>query len=567
MKKILSLVLALCMVLTIGAAFADPSESAKDVKVTGLDNGDEVTFYNVVKWVGETSDNSDVTGWKATEAYASVLTKEVLTQVLLGTAVADTDPVKYANPTGITPELANALAKINTTGSDPVTADESGEATLANAEPGIYMALVKPVDVDTVYNPIFVSVDFNGANNQAASTYADSTAKKSTLTLKKTAANADDYNGDNGQTAAVGDVISYTVKATIPAYGAVYTNPYFAVKDTLVDLTLDTTSIKVDGDSSSSNWSVTQSSASGYTIEFAASYLKTIKTATEVTITYNATVATTAKKIINEESNDVMIEFSHDPSNENDHDVKKDTTQHYTFSIDAEGLSGYTTLEGEKGSEVVKIGKDANGDPINQTTEYSKITKENSWTGPLDGAQFGLWKNDKCEGEAFKTATTDAAGRMNFAGLDAGTYYLKEISAPAGFVTNSDIHTIVLTAEVDKVNVTEYWNGTGWVSSNNDAGTLKSATYETEILKSYSVKIDGVDVATYTFTNASTSNSNEIKWTTLDPVELPCQLVNTQGVELPHTGGIGTTIFYILGGLLVVGAAIILVARRKADEK
>lgn len=43
-------------------------------------------------------------------------------------------------------------------------------------------------------------------------------------------------------------------------------------------------------------------------------------------------------------------------------------------------------------------------------------------------------------------------------------------------------------------------------------------------------------------------------------------VVNNQGNELPETGGIGTTIFYILGGLLVVGAAVILVARRKAQD-
>ena len=41
---------------------------------------------------------------------------------------------------------------------------------------------------------------------------------------------------------------------------------------------------------------------------------------------------------------------------------------------------------------------------------------------------------------------------------------------------------------------------------------------------------------------------------------------NKSGAELPSTGGIGTTIFYVLGGLLVIGAAIILVARRKAHD-
>ena len=42
--------------------------------------------------------------------------------------------------------------------------------------------------------------------------------------------------------------------------------------------------------------------------------------------------------------------------------------------------------------------------------------------------------------------------------------------------------------------------------------------------------------------------------------------INNHGAELPSTGGIGTTIFYIVGGILLVGAAVILVARRKAHD-
>ena len=43
-------------------------------------------------------------------------------------------------------------------------------------------------------------------------------------------------------------------------------------------------------------------------------------------------------------------------------------------------------------------------------------------------------------------------------------------------------------------------------------------------------------------------------------------VVNMKGTELPSTGGIGTTIFYVIGGLLVIGAAIVLIARRKAHD-
>lgn len=41
------------------------------------------------------------------------------------------------------------------------------------------------------------------------------------------------------------------------------------------------------------------------------------------------------------------------------------------------------------------------------------------------------------------------------------------------------------------------------------------------------------------------------------------QVINNTGTEFPTTGGIGTTIFYIVGGILLVGAGVILVVRRR----
>ena len=41
---------------------------------------------------------------------------------------------------------------------------------------------------------------------------------------------------------------------------------------------------------------------------------------------------------------------------------------------------------------------------------------------------------------------------------------------------------------------------------------------------------------------------------------------NTAGTQLPSTGGIGTTIFYIAGAVLVLGAVAIIIARRKAEQ-
>ena len=45
------------------------------------------------------------------------------------------------------------------------------------------------------------------------------------------------------------------------------------------------------------------------------------------------------------------------------------------------------------------------------------------------------------------------------------------------------------------------------------------------------------------------------------------EILNKKGSLLPSTGGIGTTIFYIVGGILVVGAAILLVTKKRMSRE
>ena len=45
------------------------------------------------------------------------------------------------------------------------------------------------------------------------------------------------------------------------------------------------------------------------------------------------------------------------------------------------------------------------------------------------------------------------------------------------------------------------------------------------------------------------------------------EIENNQGSLLPSTGGIGTTIFYIVGAVLVIGAGVILVAKKRMSKE
>ena len=101
--------------------------------------------------------------------------------------------------------------------------------------------------------------------------------------------------------------------------------------------------------------------------------------------------------------------------------------------------------------------------------------------------------------------TTDANGKIEIDGLDADTYYLREIEAPAGY---------------------------------NMLGEDKE------------VKVVGATVV-----------EEKLSYTTV-----VAKINNQSGTELPSTGGIGTTIFYILGGVLVVGAIILLVTRKRMSN-
>ena len=159
-----------------------------------------------------------------------------------------------------------------------------------------------------------------------------------------------------------------------------------------------------------------------------------------------------------------------------------------------------------------------------------KYTNKADVETPLAGAEFVLyrevdgekqyvitdanhkvtgWVTDKTQATTF---ITPADGKFSITGLDTGVYYLEETKEPDGYNKLANPIKVVISATYDDAAGT----GTATVTYNED------------------------DVA-----------NPDIK------------VLNQTGTELPSTGGMGTTLFYVVGGLLVAVAVVLLVTKKK----
>ena len=575
MKKLLALVIAMAMVLAMStSAFAAPGDATSDttISVTDLTAGDSVTYYQVIEWV-------ENTGWAFKAPFTSLSAADL--EEIVGTpsvpasvdpATGDPIPAVPAKPGKITQAMADKIAALASGGT---TETLSGTTTWSknNPAPGLYMVVPTSKTTGVVYNPAFVAADYKEGGTNTISitaTYSDTAvAKKTTFTTFKTVKEHEDAI-KKAKASLVGDIVSFDVDTTVPVFLDSYTNPTFKLEDEVsagMELVVDdthpitvvygSTTVKNPGDA---NVTITKDTDTKYTVDFDSDYLKANATPVTVKITYFAKVTSAATFNVNWMKNEVKVTYSNGPDEAKG--VEKDVTNHYTFSIGAE-IKG---KQGKKGYEAVKVGVDSEGKEL---TELTEVTLDDGKTArSLAGALFGLYTSEDAAKDGLlptdannglvvndnypdgATFTTLDDGIITFTGLDAGNYFLKELDAPAGFIKDTAVHPVVIAAEYEQKEYTETVDG-------------MEVKYTTSILKSYTVTIDG-KTTTYTFDNTGeTLVDPKVKDVTTEEDRIG----NTKGVELPSTGGMGTTIFYIVGAALVIGAGVILVTRRRMDAK
>ena len=178
------------------------------------------------------------------------------------------------------------------------------------------------------------------------------------------------------------------------------------------------------------------------------------------------------------------------------------------------------------------IGKTPESTPVYVYTYQLNNTKhQDTEKGPaLEGACFRLYSDEACTdqsevqlyqkdgfyypikdvlGKEAVEMKSAANGTFNVKGLDAGTYYLKEITPPDGY---SACKVIPVTIKADH--------------SRNDPVNLEGSNLTNDIVN-----------------------------------------IKAGGITLPSTGGIGTTLFYVVGGGLMVAAIVLLVTKKRMENK
>lgn len=113
-----------------------------------------------------------------------------------------------------------------------------------------------------------------------------------------------------------------------------------------------------------------------------------------------------------------------------------------------------------------------------------------------------------------------------------------------------------------KVSSTEYR-----VANGNEEGAVDSFT----TVATGKIVIKGVDLDKYTLTETKAPEGYNLLNAPVDVQvnadnALTVEVPNNSGTELPSTGGMGTTVFYVLGSILVIGAAVLLITRRRMSK-
>lgn len=364
--------------------------------------------------------------------------------------------------------------------------------------------------------------------NPSASIY-----DKNVITFDKT---VDDIDVEIGQT------VNYTITGAVPNVVG-YTKYVYKVSDTLSDgLTLnEDVKVKIGGSEISLDVITDDETElgdrqiryndKGFELYFdmASETNSSLVTDAKIEITYSATVNKNAVRGEAGNPNTAKLEYSNNPADATKTDSITDIEIVYTVDIE---ILKYETGDETKllsGAEFILYRVKKDNTSAETTTEYYKYDNDSN------KVTWEVAQNNATE------YTTGADGKVTFNGIQANSedeaysyeYYLRETAAPKGYnLLESDVQVNITREQKSDV-----------LNGDNALNDTKQSTIT---ISEPAAEQGGTDVPI------------------TDGV---VKVANSSGSELPETGGIGTTIFYAVGGIMMVIAVVLLVTKKKMSNK
>ena len=408
----------------------------------------------------------------------------------------DTAIQKFANSAGTYAKdhSVQAVKRITAKGKEGEhgNADNSTSITFENLPLGWYLVVSDLVDV---HNGALCSIDTTDPTVEIRE-------KNSNSTLDKSILEGDQLLSVNN--AGIGDVVNFQLDIVVKDGQP----KGYVVHDKMSEgLTFNSNSVSVRHSDGNASGNLT----TGYTLDthpgdgctFEVKFDDgTLKPNDMVTISYTATVNNKAVIAGSGNTNEAYLKY-----NNNSKTTVTHTTTTYVWGM---GVRKYTALGSGKEDTPLADAEFQLYKMDGETKKYAKFAET--------GTNTSIYKLTGWDADASNAAKvkTPASGNIQFEGLDAGTYYLEETTAPTGYNKLTAPITVVISSTLPTT-----------------GGTA-----------SYTVTADGATTTDYTV-----------------------RVENKAGTALPSTGGIGTTLFYVIGGGLMVAAIVLLVTKKRMENK
>lgn len=510
MKVFFTLVLALIMTMSLATTAFAANITIDDGEVTGAE-------YSAYKLLNATDGGDGKFAYTVNDDYRAAL------QAVIGAGTTDEAIVAYIASLTAAEDIREFADAVYEQIKD-MTADYTTTTNVfENVEQGYYLieeavpGSAEGYDKDTVS---LVMLDTAGKENIEIET------KEELPTSEKKVKDKNDTTGDvtDWQDSAdydIGDAVPFKITFVLPGDFGVYDSYFVGIHDVQAEGLTYNNDLKVTVGTADVTAAFTYTAApenceNGCTfhiecadiIAYATANNVTLKAGDKIVFEYTSTLNENAVLGSTGNPNEMTIEFSNNPYGDGTSETPKDRVIVFTYKVNVDKFDENNAPL--SGAEFTLYKEVTEGTEGATTGAAIKATfAENVKAGDLDDAKFYILA---------ATVETDAEGdTFGFKGVDDGTYVLVETKIPDGY-NAWDAESFEITAEHDV---------------ENDNPQLTSLT--------------GGDLFT-----------GDVATGILDT-----DIVNETGVELPSTGGIGTTIFYVVGGLLAVAAIVLLVTKKR----